>query len=349
MNTLSSMKFLIKYPLTVLSIFWILEACVPARSLEEAKQKEKKCNDELNGVKADVVNCKTKLTEFEQENEQIKRKLSSLENDTLVLGKTLRLMSSNYDHLNETYELLLSKNKELIRENSEDNKKLMTNLQLSQEQLQLEQDALKLLKTDLETKKKVLEQTSKTLEQTKEELAVREKKVNELQQILAEKDSAVNSLKRKVSGALMGFENNGLTIEKKNGKVYVSLEERLLFASGSTTVDTKGVEALKSLAKVLEQNPDINILIEGHTDNVPYAGTGVIKDNWDLSVLRATSIVRILLANSKIDPKRLMVSGRGEFFPLEITNNAESRKKNRRTEIILTPKLDEILKVLETN
>lgn len=344
------------YQLLVILSIALIQSCVPARSLEEARQKEKKCNEELSTAKADAVNVKTKLTESEQENEQIKRRLSSLENDTLVLGKTLRLMSSNYDHLNDTYELLLSKNKDLIKENTEDNKRLMSNLQTSQEQLQLEQDALKLLRNELETKKKTLdqlskslEQTSKSLEQTKDELAVREKRVNELQQVLAEKDSAVNNLKKKVSGALMGFENNGLTIEKKNGKVYVSLEERLLFASGSTTIDPKGVDALKSLGKVLEQNPEINILIEGHTDNVPYSGSGAVKDNWDLSVLRATSIVKILLANSKIDPRRLVASGRGEFFPLDPGNNAEARKKNRRTEIILTPKLDELLKVLENN
>jgi chemotaxis protein MotB len=343
------MKFSSGIPLFALALIWSLQACVPARSLEESKEREKKCTDELNAVKSEAINVKTKLTEFEEENTQIKKRISSLQNDTMVLGKTLRLMSSNYDKLNQTYELLLAKNRDIMKENSEDNKKLMTNLQLSQEQLQLEQDALKLLKTDLEGKKKALDETSKALEQTKEELAIREKKVNELQQILSSKDSTVNALKKKVSGALMGFENNGLTVEKKNGKVYVSLEERLLFASGSTTVDPKGVEALKSLGKVLEQNPDINILIEGHTDNVPYTGTGLIKDNWDLSVLRATSIVKILLSNSKIDPKRLMASGRGEFFPLDPANNAEARKKNRRTEIILTPKLDEILKVLETN
>jgi chemotaxis protein MotB len=343
------MKIQLVYSGIIFCLIWSIQSCVPARSLDELKSKEKKCSEDLSASKADALNLKTKLTEFELENSQIKRKLSSLENDTLVMGKTLRLMSSNYDHLNQTYELLISRNKDLIKENSEDNRKLITSLQSSQEQLQLEQDALRLLKTDLENKKKDLEQTSRTLDVTKTELALREKKMNELQQILSEKDSSVNMLKKKVSGALMGFENNGLTIEKKNGKVYVSLEERLLFASGSTVVDSKGVDALKSLAKVLEQNSDINILIEGHTDNVPYSGTGAIKDNWDLSVLRATSIVKILLSNSKIDPKRLMASGRGEFFPLDPANNAESRKRNRRTEIILTPKLDEILKVLETN
>jgi chemotaxis protein MotB len=134
----------------------------------------------------------------------------------------------------------------------------------------------------------------------------------------------------------------------KNGKVYVMLEERLLFATGSTVVDPKGVEALRELGKVLEKNPDINVLIEGHTDNVPMKGAGEIKDNWDLSVMRATSVVKILL-NSKITPARITAAGRGEFVPIESNETAELRKKNRRIEVILTPKLDEILKVLETN
>jgi chemotaxis protein MotB len=139
-----------------------------------------------------------------------------------------------------------------------------------------------------------------------------------------------------------------LTIEQKNGKVYVSLEERLLFSSGSTVVDPKGEEALKQLGKVLAKDININVLIEGHTDNVPIKG-GAIKDNWDLSVMRATSVVRILTKNDKIDPVRLTPAGRSEYLPIDPGNTAEARKKNRRIEVILTPKLDELLQVLETN
>jgi len=149
--------------------------------------------------------------------------------------------------------------------------------------------------------------------------------------------------------ALSGYADKGLSVEMKNGKVYVMLEERLLFATGSIVVDAKGVDALKDLAKVLEKNPDINILIEGHTDNVPMKGTGDMKDNWDLSVMRATSVVKIITSNSKVSPTRLTAAGRGEFIPLDKSNTVEGRKKNRRIEVILTPKLDEILKVLETN
>jgi chemotaxis protein MotB len=157
----------------------------------------------------------------------------------------------------------------------------------------------------------------------------------------------VNSLKRSVSEALTGFENQGLSVTQKNGKVYVSLDEKLLFPSGSTTVDPKGVAALKKLAGVLEKNPEISINIEGHTDDVPVIPGSNFRDNWDLSVLRATSIVRILLQGSSIDPKRLSVSGRGEFFPVDPSKTAEARQKNRRTEIILSPRLDELFKLIE--
>ena len=131
--------------------------------------------------------------------------------------------------------------------------------------------------------------------------------------------------------------------------IYGLLNESLLFASGKTAVEPKGVEALKNVAKVLEQNADINVLVEGHTDDIPMKGVGDIKDNWDLSVMRATSVTKILLQNSTTDPKRITSAGRGEFFPIDNAKTPEARKKNRRTEIILTPKLDELFKVLENN
>lgn len=204
------------------------------------------------------------------------------------------------------------------------------------------EDELKKLAAELEAKRKNLEELTA-------ELKKREARVAELEAILKSKDDATNELKKKLSDALLGFEGKGLTITQKNGKVYVSMEESLLFASGSTSVESKGVEALKKVAKVLDQNTDINVLIEGHTDDVPMAGKGDIKDNWDLSVMRATSIVKIITKNSNVDPKRLTAAGRGEYFPIDPAKTPEARKKNRRTEIILTPKLDELLKVLEAN
>jgi chemotaxis protein MotB len=181
-----------------------------------------------------------------------------------------------------------------------------------------------------------------------EAIKIKEDRVNELENVLAAKDSAMKELRNKVSDALLGFQDNGLSVSMKNGKVYVSLEERLLFESGSTVVDAKGVDALKKLAKVLEKEVDISVLIEGHTDNVPIK-SATIKDNWDLSVLRATSILRIIASNSKVDPKRLTAAGRGEFLPIDKANTPDARKKNRRTEIILTPNLDELFQLINTN
>jgi chemotaxis protein MotB len=155
----------------------------------------------------------------------------------------------------------------------------------------------------------------------------------------------VNALKASIQKALLGFKNQGLTVEVRNGKVYVSMEEKLLFKSGSIEVDPKGQQALLELAKALNQNKEVSILVEGHTDNVPMKSP-TIKDNLDLSVLRATSISRILTSKGAVDPKRVMSAGRGEHFPIDPADTPEARAKNRRTEIILTPKLDELLSIL---
>jgi chemotaxis protein MotB len=170
-----------------------------------------------------------------------------------------------------------------------------------------------------------------------------------MQKILDRQDSTLIALRTKVADALRGYENNGLTIVNKNGKIYVSLDEKLLFSSGSWQVDPKGVEALKKIAKVLENNTDINVMVEGHTDNVPYRGSGQIKDNWDLSVMRATAIVNVLVMNSKISPSRIIAAGRSEYIPVDVANTTEARAKNRRTEIILTPKLDKLFQIIESN
>jgi chemotaxis protein MotB len=213
---------------------------------------------------------------------------------------------------------------------------------MTQEQLLKKQDELAGLEIRLKKQQQELDALAA-------ELKKREARVAELEDILKKKDQAAEDLKKKLSDALYNFENKGLTITQKNGKVYVSMEESLLFASGKTSVEPKGIEALKNLAKVLEQNPDINVMVEGHTDDVPMKGAGEIKDNWDLSVMRATSVTKIILSGANIDAKRITAAGRGEFFPLDPAKTPEARKKNRRTEIILTPKLDELLKVLGNN
>jgi chemotaxis protein MotB len=179
-------------------------------------------------------------------------------------------------------------------------------------------------------------------------LAEKEARLNELQSILDQKDAEVKTLRNKVANALKGFEDMGLTIYEKNGKVYVSLDEKLLFASGSWDIDSKGKEALTELGKVLANDANINVVIEGHTDNVPYRGSGNVKDNWDLSVMRATAVVKELLKNKEINPQRISASGRSEYVPIDNEDSREARAKNRRTEIILTPKLDELFQIIDS-
>lgn len=176
----------------------------------------------------------------------------------------------------------------------------------------------------------------------------RERALREMRAIIARQDSITRKLNEVLRNALLGFQSDELSVEIKNGKVYVSLSDKLLFKSGSAAVESKGKEAIKLLAEVLQKNPDIDILIEGHTDNVPIK-TAVYKDNWDLSVGRATTIVRILTDEYKIVPTRVTASGKGEFSPKVSNETAEGKAKNRRTEIILSPKLDEIMQLLNTS
>jgi chemotaxis protein MotB len=192
-----------------------------------------------------------------------------------------------------------------------------------------------------------LSQKQRDIDAQEDKLKMSQAKITELQQVLNSKDSAVRALKANISNALLGFRDKGLTVEIKNGKVYVSLEEQLLFKSGKTDVDARGKEALLKLAEALNKEKDVNVLVEGHTDDVPMTGS-TIKDNWDLSVLRATSIVKLLTVDGKVDAKRFVAAGRGEFYPIDAAKNADARRKNRRTEIILTPKLDELLQLLDS-
>ncbi len=193
-----------------------------------------------------------------------------------------------------------------------------------------------------------LKQKTDELNAKEKLLQERENAIRELQRAIERQDSITKALNESIRNALLGFQSDELSVEIKDGKVYVLMSDKLLFKSGSATVEPKGAEALKVLADVLNKNTNVDILIEGHTDNVPIR-TAVFKDNWDLSVVRATSIVRILTDVHKIAPTRLTASGKGEFYPRASNSTAEGRASNRRTEIILSPKLEEILKLLKTD
>ncbi|MFB1021911.1 MAG: OmpA family protein [Vicingaceae bacterium] len=339
-----------KLPLAIAILFIsMFAACVPAKKVEDIKRKKEICEEQRAALEEANPKLDEDFTEVNEKYQDLLKTQKVLTRDSIVNGRSMRLISKNYDQLNETYELLLSKNKELLEGREAESASMFRNLTQSQQNLRDQTMALQESKGNLEEAKRNLEAKERNLAILKTELEKREERVNELEAVLARKDSAVLALKAKVQDALLGFENNGLTIEQKNGKVYVSLDESLLFASGKYDIEKKGKEALNSLGAVLEKNSDVNVLVEGHTDNVPYNGSGILKDNWDLSVKRATSVVKIILEKNDINAQRLTAAGRADYIPIASNDTKEGRAANRRTEIILTPKLDELMKLLESN
>ncbi|MBN2682796.1 MAG: OmpA family protein [Bacteroidales bacterium] len=319
-----------------------LFSCVPARKFGDMKTAKENCETSLEECKAQNNEINIKLKELETQFELLKKQSTGLVNDTTVMGISLRTIKTQYNDIEKLNKTLQDKLKEQLKGNQAEQMKLLEELEQARIDLQKKQDALFELESELNQKQA-------NIDKSKAELEAKNKRLAELERKLTYNDSIVNALKDKVSAALLGFEGDGLTIEQKNGKVYVSLDEKLLFKSGRWDVDPKGQTALKNLAGVLEKNEDINIVIEGHTDDLAYGGNGNIQDNWDLSVKRATAIVKIILSNSKVDAKRLTASGRGEFMPIDDSKTKDARAKNRRTEIILTPKLDELFRILESN
>lgn len=317
----------------------LLIGCVPQKKFQEIEAAYKKCQEENDGFKSKLQSLEASLEQAQQSNKDLTTQLAQMEAEKKALQDMYDQTKMSYDKLSVSYDLLSDNKNKLLAENANETKLLIEKLEATQRSLQGKEDTLKTLE-------KALNDKEIRLNGLNTELAAREKRVKELEDMLARKDSAVAAIKKRVQDALLGFENNGLTIEQRNGKVYVSLEESLLFALGKYEVDAKGVEVLKKLAAVLEQNPDINIMVEGHTDNVPYRGSGDLKDNWDLSVKRATSVLKIITENSKVDPTRLTAAGRGEYIPIDKSDTKEGKQKNRRTEIILTPKLDELYEFL---
>ena len=246
--------------------------------------------------------------------------------DTTQRGIAYRTLDSAYNELMAMFNELNRKHKALQIDYTEMNQRYSD-----------------LLKSSLNK----TEQLNLALKQKEDMLSAREKRLTELEAIIRRQDSITNALNEIVKRALLSFNSEELTVEMKNGKVYVSLSDKLLFKSASADIEDKGQEAIKKLGEVLNKNLEIDVLIEGHTDNVPLRSTINFKDNWDLSTERAANIVRILSDLSKVSPKRLTAAGRSEYMPKASNDTPEGRAKNRRTEIILTPKLDELYKLID--
>lgn len=305
--------------LTAMLLIFTISSCVTSKKYTDLEKQFNDCTRRSDSLSIANQNLQSALAEAETRIDVLESQNNQLIKDTTAIGTELRY--------------LRAKNKELADLNAV-----------------LENNYLKLVKgnekemTDLLNE---LREAKLKLEERESELAQKSQKLKDLEDALAQKDKDVQTLKNKLLDALKGFEGSGLSVEIKNGKVYVSMSEKLMFASGSTEVDQKGIEALKELAKVLEKEKDIHIMVEGHTDNVPLKGTGCNKDNWDLSVARANAITKIILKNGNIEPSRITSAGRGEFYPLVNNDTPDNRAKNRRTEIILTPNLNELLEIMK--
>ena len=256
-------------------------------------------------------------------------------------SKTIELQRDKIKYLDEKYnakEETLSFTQDSLRAKNQTLDKLQASLEL------LKENSESALKARIADNEELMEKIA----DRENELADRIARVEELERLIARQKQAMVDLKENLSDALLNYKDKGLTVEVRDSKVYVSMENKLLFRSGSWTLELEGQLAISSLGDVLADNPDISILIEGHTDNIPYSGRGSLKGNWDLSTKRATSIVNSLLDNILILPQNLTAAGRGEYLPIATNSTIEGRAANRRIEVILSPKLDEISQIINT-
>lgn len=336
--------------LIITSIFF---ACVPLNKYQEMEDANKQLSDKVNDLSNTNELLEGNNEELKELADRLKKQVTSLTADTLRKGREVRACRDDLQKLRGEYDDLLAQLRD--KTGAGDSEELLEYLQQLQEDLQAREDDLIASERDLAAREQELKEATENLKAAQQELLMAQNELEEqnqrlmeLEQILARKDSASNALRRAIADALTGFDQSQLQVHIKNGKVYVSMEEQLLFGSGSYQVSSEGASAIRQVAGVLADQKEINIMIEGHTDPVPYR-SGVLLDNWDLSVKRATSVTRLLLENTAIDPARVIAAGRAEHVPLTSNDTAEGKRKNRRTEIILTPRLDQVLDILETH
>jgi chemotaxis protein MotB len=307
----------------LLVITLTLNSCVSKKLYQELETKFNKLrtsNSLLIKEKDDLLATKKVL---ESALEKLNNEYDLLSAEKKILEDEYASLQNKYNNLDESYKALATQSSQKLSEQAQKNQDLLAQLEEKEKKLLLE---------------------STRLENLQKELSQRSAQIEELQRLIDASEAQMQQLKNAISNALHNFEGKGLTVVHKNGKIYVSMENKLLFNSGSWAVGQEGQKAVEQLAAVLSKNPDINVLIEGHTDTVPYSGSTLI-DNWDLSVKRATAIVRILQRKG-VNPTQITAAGRSEFLPIESNKTTEGKAKNRRIEIILAPNLDEISKLL---
>lgn len=317
-----------KFLLIVVLSTLIITSCVPHRQFTDVQAKQEACEAENKQLRAKVENFETQMNEFDSKYNVAERKIDALKSDTAVMGNSLRILRKQYDKINALNDELLNKSASLRAGSEQENTNLLTELEGVRDKLQAKEDALNTLEVALTAKGAELED--------------REAKLRDLKDMIAQKDAAMQELRNSVAKALLGFEGKGITVEKRNGRVYVTMESQLLFATGSTEIDQKGKQAVIDLARAIQGNDDLNIMVEGHTDTDEFNRNTYPRNNWDLSVLRATSVIKLMTENSEIDPKILTAAGRSQYQPV-----STDKSKNRRIEVVLSPKLDELMELMQ--
>lgn len=354
-------KALANLVLLGLPFFLSLTGCVPAREYKSLDEKYQGLKDLVATLEFTNDTLNNALKETRSQQATLLARSQKVQHDMDSLAADYRQMKELNTRLRSDYADLEALHQGLMAGNQKEMGRLLLEIQKNQSQLQGREDALKEAERQLYQRRLAQEKEAERqksdrakldslrtdLDRVSAEVAKKNVSIAELTKALAQRDSVSQALRKRVSDAMFGFEGKGLSVYQKAGRVYVSLDEKLLFMPGKYEVDAKGRDAILALGKVLEQHSDINVEVEGHTDDVPMKGTGQIKDNWDLSVMRATAIVRLLTTVGKLDPKRVTASGRGEFFPLDAAKTAEARQKNRRTEIILIPQISQVLDLIK--
>jgi len=306
----------------------LFTACVPLKKYQDLEENYTKSQTEQTTFKSSSIDYENKLKEADTQVNLLKENLGTLTETQEKLSNEYNSLQVEYDKIGELNRELESKYVALQSNGSIESSKLIKDLEGTRIQLQRKEDRLNELEKELNLRSKILDQ--------------KEERIKELEDLISEKDESTRLLKEKIAQALLGFKDKGLTVEERNGKIYVSMEAKLLFASGKTNVGTEGKNALIDLAKVLETQNDIDILVEGHTDSDALKSSQFPHDNWELSVLRATSVTKIMLANSKMKPQTITAGGRSQYHPKDATD----KSKNRRIEIIITPDLNELFELI---
>ena len=272
-------KSVVKLTVLVAAIA-LFSGCVTKQKYNELLLKQQRCQDELTYMTSENQNCQDAKKALNAQLSTLTAEVEQLRADTMRLYRKARSVEREYEKAKQDYDELLQNFADVSSNNQNTINDLLGNLDK--------------YKDEMSVKEKMLAAQQDSLARARVELSMKEQRINEMQNILAQKEAEVKALKEKVSNALKGFEGSGLNVHEKDGKVYVSMDDKLLFASGSWTINEQGLQAIQNLAKVLENEPDISVLIEGHTDNVPYRGSGQIKDNWDLSSRFQQQLVRVL-------------------------------------------------------